>query len=162
MSTYYSPNGNPEVWDEKPENYFTKEEWFATHPIPEESFDEVKTKKLLEINSKCDSILKKAVATYPETEQQTFYKQDAESAAYIENPETAETPFLTVLAATRGIELSEMVQKVRAKTDTFALLSAYICGQRQAMEDKLDACESIKEIEAIEVNYTLPEGYNYE
>ena len=133
-----------------------------TETVSEPTFDEVKNEKLSEINSKCNSILKKAVATYPETEQQTFYKQDAESAAYLENPEGADTPFLTILAAARGIDLDTMVTKVRAKTDAFAQLSAFICGQRQAMEDKLDTCESIKEIEAIEVNYILPEGYNYE
>lgn len=126
------------------------------------AFETAKVQKLAEINTKCDQILKYAVATYPETEQQTFYKQDAESAAYLANPETAETPFLTTLAAARGINLSTMVTKVRAKTDAFAQFSAFICGQRQAMEDKLDTCESIKEIEAIEVNYILPEGYNYE
>jgi hypothetical protein len=34
MATFYSPNGNPEVWDEKPEGYFTPEEWEAMHPSP--------------------------------------------------------------------------------------------------------------------------------
>lgn len=35
MPTYYSPNGNPEVWAEKPNGYFTPEEWQAAHPAPE-------------------------------------------------------------------------------------------------------------------------------
>ena len=30
--TYYSPNGNPEVWDTKPEGYYTPEEWQELHP----------------------------------------------------------------------------------------------------------------------------------
>lgn len=30
--TYYSPNGNPEVWDTKPEGYYTPEEWAELHP----------------------------------------------------------------------------------------------------------------------------------
>ena len=32
MATYYNPNGNPEVWDTKPEGYFTPEEWAELHP----------------------------------------------------------------------------------------------------------------------------------
>jgi hypothetical protein len=32
---YYSPEGNLEVWDEKPEGYFTEEEWAELHPAPE-------------------------------------------------------------------------------------------------------------------------------
>lgn len=32
---YYSPDGNPEVWAEKPTGYFSVEEWQAAHPAPE-------------------------------------------------------------------------------------------------------------------------------
>ena len=34
MATYYSPDGNPEVWEEKPDGYYTPEEWEALHPPP--------------------------------------------------------------------------------------------------------------------------------
>lgn len=43
MATYYNPNGNPEVWDNKPEGYFTPEEWAELHPyIPPEPTKEEK------------------------------------------------------------------------------------------------------------------------
>ena len=32
MAKYYSPNGNIEVWDEKPQGYYTVEEWQELHP----------------------------------------------------------------------------------------------------------------------------------
>ena len=32
---YYSPDGNPEIWEVKPDGYFTPEEWAAAHPAPE-------------------------------------------------------------------------------------------------------------------------------
>lgn len=34
---YYSPSGNPEVWEEgkQPAGYVTPEEWQAAHPAPE-------------------------------------------------------------------------------------------------------------------------------
>jgi len=35
MAKYYSPTGNLEVWGEKPENYYTVEEWQEMHPAPE-------------------------------------------------------------------------------------------------------------------------------
>ena len=31
---YYSPDGNPEVWAEKPAGYFTPEKWQTEHPAP--------------------------------------------------------------------------------------------------------------------------------
>lgn len=30
--TYYSPEGNPEIWDTKPDGYYTEEEWKELHP----------------------------------------------------------------------------------------------------------------------------------
>ena len=32
---YYSPDGNPEIWETKPTGYFTPQEWQAAHPAPE-------------------------------------------------------------------------------------------------------------------------------
>ena len=32
MGKYYSPDGNYEVWDEKPHGYYTEEEWAELHP----------------------------------------------------------------------------------------------------------------------------------
>lgn len=49
MSTFYSPDGNPEVWKEKPEGYFTPEEWAALHPAPKPTFDELKAQKKQDI-----------------------------------------------------------------------------------------------------------------
>ena len=34
MAKYYSPEGNPEVWDTKPDGYYTEEEWQELHPTP--------------------------------------------------------------------------------------------------------------------------------
>jgi hypothetical protein len=34
-STFISPSGNPEVWAERPDGYFTLAEWAALHPEPE-------------------------------------------------------------------------------------------------------------------------------
>ena len=32
MAKYYSPDGNIEVWDSKPDGYYTEEEWAELHP----------------------------------------------------------------------------------------------------------------------------------
>ena len=39
MAIYISPEGNPEVWDKKPDEYFTPEQWAAAHPAPESKPD---------------------------------------------------------------------------------------------------------------------------
>ena len=34
MTTFFSPSGNPEIWDDKPEGYLTQDEWDSLHPAP--------------------------------------------------------------------------------------------------------------------------------
>ena len=34
MPKYYSPNGNLEVWEDKPDGYYTEQEWQEMHPAP--------------------------------------------------------------------------------------------------------------------------------
>lgn len=34
MPVFYSSEGNPEVWEQKPDGYFTPEEWDVAHPDP--------------------------------------------------------------------------------------------------------------------------------
>ena len=51
MGNYYSPDGNYEVWDEKPEGYFTAEEWIELHPEPKPTLEELRTAALSRIDS---------------------------------------------------------------------------------------------------------------
>ena len=48
MATYISPNGNPEVWDTKPDGYYTEAEWAELHPpVP---YVPTKEEKLAELD----------------------------------------------------------------------------------------------------------------
>lgn len=49
MSTFYSPDGNPEVWASKPQGYYTLEEWAVLHPVPKPTLEEVRENKLNEL-----------------------------------------------------------------------------------------------------------------
>ena len=51
MAIYYSPNGNAEVWQTKPDGYFTPAEWAALHPQPEPTLEEVRESKMAEMMS---------------------------------------------------------------------------------------------------------------
>ena len=54
MPKYYSPDGNIEVWEEKPQGYYTVEEWQELHPAPappEPTIDE----KLVKLDSQYNS-----------------------------------------------------------------------------------------------------------
>ena len=86
--------------------------------------------------------------TYPDREIRTFDKQESEARAYAADA-TASTPLLSALAQARGIPLSELVERVLAKADAFAVASGSIIGQRQTLEDRLDACTTLEEVQGI-------------
>ena len=70
------------------------------------------------------------------------------SGLYAADP-TASTPLLSALAEARGISLPDLVERVLAKADAFAVASGSIIGQRQALEDRLDACTTLEEVQGI-------------
>ncbi|WP_029434680.1 hypothetical protein [Bilophila wadsworthia] len=122
-------------------------------PVP--TLEEVKTAKLSEINAAADRAIATLTATYPDREISTFDKQESEARAYAADP-TASTPLLSALAKARGLELAELVRRVLIKADAFAVASGSIIGQRQALEDQLDACETLEEVDALDVVIIMP------
>lgn len=53
MAKYYSPVGNIEVWDEKPDGYYTVEEWQEMHPPT--PYVPTKEEKLAELDAQYDA-----------------------------------------------------------------------------------------------------------
>ena len=80
MPVFLSPDGNPEIWAQKPDGYFTPEEWAAAHPAPApvtptevELFQQLRTDRdrrlaatdyLLMQDYPLDNTLKEAVQLY--------------------------------------------------------------------------------------------------
>jgi hypothetical protein len=62
MPKYYSPTGNYEVWDTKPDGYYTYEEWKELHPDPEPTKEE----KLAVLDSQYDSEKAELIKYYGE------------------------------------------------------------------------------------------------
>lgn len=122
-------------------------------PVP--TLDEAKAAKLSEINAECQHMLESLTPTYPERELTTFDKQESEARAYTADS-TASTPLLSALAQARGVPLDELARRVLVKADAFAVASGSIIGQRQALEDRLDACTTLEEVQGITVNIFMP------
>ena len=152
--TYYLADGTEHTIDVidvvPPENALFEK------PVIAPTFEDAKAAKLTEINSACDSILNAAASDYPASEIQTFSQQTTEAQVYVLD-KTTSVPLLRALACARGIDLNELVARVLAKHETFSMLSGLVIGQRQAFEDKLHECKTLKDVQAIAVNFTLPE-----
>lgn len=132
--------------------------WYRRGKAPIQPIVEAKASKLSEINSACDAILNQAVNSYPESEVLTFDQQVEEVKAYQSSGNTADAPLLSALASARGITLDDLIQRVMSKRQAFSVLSGYVIGQRQALEDKLDSCQTTEEVKAIVVDIKIPEA----
>ena len=131
----------------------------VTHTPEEEAerLADAKSTKLSEINTVTDAAIAVLTETYPDREIATFDKQESEARAYVADPMSS-TPFLSALAVARGIPLSDLVRRVITKADAFAVASGSIIGQRQALDDRLDACTTVEEVQGITVNISMPGG----
>lgn len=75
MPVFYSPEGNPEIWAQKPDGYLTPEEWERAHPAPEpepEPLETVKARKLASIDAETSAAILagfECEATPPDTGQ---------------------------------------------------------------------------------------------
>ena len=125
-----------------------------TPPEPHK-LGELKAIKLNEINALYQQSIATLTPTYPDDERLTFDKQEQEARAWLAD-NSAPTPFVDALAAGRQMDKAELVNRIIAKADAFAVASGILTGQRQRYEDLLDAAKSAEEVAAIVPEYSLP------
>lgn len=116
-----------------------------------------KDSKLAEINEKYNVATSSLVSTYPSTELLTFDKQEKEARSW-QADNTVSTPLIDALVLGRGIDKDELVRRIIAKAEAFALATGYLTGQLQRYEDLLDAATTAEEVAAIVPEYKLPDA----
>lgn len=121
------------------------------------TLEEAKAAKLSEINAACDAFLSVLTASYPDSEMLTFDQQAKEAEAVLADP-SSPAPLLTPLAAARGLGVTELAMRVRAKAEAFTNISGHVIGQRQKYEDAVVAAGAVAAVAAIVPQYTMPEG----
>ena len=104
---------------------------------------------LTSLADKADKIKNSLLVGYPQTEIESFYRQEKEALAWQVNNK-ADTPMLKQIARIRNIPFDVLVQKVLEKSEQFALAVGVIIGQRQAFEDRLLATKTLEELTALE------------
>ena len=104
---------------------------------------------LASLADKADKIKNSLLVGYPQTEIESFYRQEKEALAWQVNNK-ADTPMLKQIARIRNIPFDVLVQKVLEKSAQFAVAVGSIIGQRQAFEDRLLLSATIEELTALE------------
>jgi len=88
------------------------------------------------------------VTGYPEREIASWPQQEKEARAYLADP-AASTPLLDALAAARGVTKDALAAKIVTKADQFAAAAGALIGKRQALEDAINAAQTVAGVEAV-------------
>ena len=112
-------------------------------------FTQQKEGLLNKLADKADQLKNSLLAGYPQTEIESFYRQEKEALAWQADHNTA-TPMLTQIAQNRGVPFEILVEKVTEKSAQFAVVIGIIIGQRQAFEDRLLALKTPEELTSLE------------
>lgn len=119
--------------------------------VIEPELEELKNRKLIAINALADTEINFIKASYPESEIDSWSTQEREAVEFT-NDNTVETPILSVIGSQRGIEVSELAQKVLNNAASFKVYSGSIIGCRQKLENDVLAATTNEEVNAIDVN----------
>ncbi len=122
---------------------------------PPPTLAEAKAAKQAEVRNKAEATLAGMKAEYCATEIETWDQQYAEAEAYAAD-HAAPVPLLTAIATARGQAVAALAGKIIANRAAWVVVSGTIVGQRLAYQDRLDAAQTVAEVEAISVSYSLP------
>lgn len=161
-SIWLSVTGGGEVWVEDgvikysgaaPTEYHffdMKTKKFKESQEKKNSFLTAKKEALLaSLADKADKIKNGLLAGYPQTEIESFYRQEKEALAWRADNK-ADAPMLKQVARIRSIPFDVLVQKVLEKSDRFAVAIGLIIGQRQAFEDELLGLNTVEDLIKLE------------
>lgn len=112
-------------------------------------FAQQKEGLLNKLADKADQLKNSLLAGYPQTEIESFYRQEKEALAWQADHNTP-TPMLSQIARVRGVPLEVLIEKVIEKSAQFAVAIGIIIGQRQAFEDRLLTLKASEELTALE------------
>ena len=104
---------------------------------------------LNKLADKADQLKNGLLAGYPQTEIESFYRQEKEALAWQADHSTS-TPMLSQISRVRGVPLEMLIEKVIEKSAQFAVAIGIIIGQRQAFEDRLLALKTPEELTSLE------------
>lgn len=118
-----------------------------------------KAEKISNLNASAQAFINSAaeIDKIPEFEVQTWTIQAAEAKAYAAD-NTADTPVLDQIAASRGIDADKLKAAALRKTLAYEKLTAHVAGQRQALQSKIEAAKTQAALDKIAVVFTLPEA----
>lgn len=93
----------------------------------------------------------------PDFEMATWTLQSTEAQAWAAD-KSAPTPILDGIAAARGLDKDTLKAAALKKALAYSALSAIVAGQRQAIQDQIEAAKNKSALDKIKIEFKLPEA----
>jgi hypothetical protein len=161
MKIFYNPDGNAEVWDEKPEGYLSQEEWDADAPrpiraAPTPTLDEVRAEKLAEIKRARQAAIANGEVEYDGLR----FPVDSASQGALSNAILTHQLVGALPRVWKAKDGYLPVMSIGQLTAVYAQAAAF--GEERftremELTEKVNAAESVKEIEGINWDEAAPE-----
>jgi len=113
-------------------------------PAPQLSFDQLKTAKITAIRAHFGAMVDGLKADAAPYEVETWGVQTSEYSAWVAN-NTTPTPYVSALAAARGMTLADLMAKIGAKVAGLASIQ----GAQHALEAAVNAATTQAELDAV-------------
>lgn len=140
MALVDAPDSDFHTWDGK--------QWVLSKENQAAFLSKEKEWLISYLASKADEQKDRLLIGYPQTEIESFYRQEKEALAWqLDN--SVDAPMLKQIAQARGVPFDVLVRKVIEKSNIFANAIGLVIGQRQKFEERILSATKQEELSLI-------------
>ena len=127
-------------------------------PLETANLADLKAAMLTNLNAAAQNFVDahSGASQVPDFELATWPLQSTEAQAWAAD-KSAATPILDGIAAARGLDKDKLKAAALKKSQAYSALSAIVAGQRQAIQDQIEAAKTKSALDKIKIEFKLPE-----
>lgn len=128
-------------------------------PLETANLADLKAAMLTNLNAAAQNFVDahSGASQVPDFELATWPLQSTEAQAWAAD-KSAATPILDGIAAARGLDKDKLKAAALKKSLAYSALSAIVAGQRQAIQDQIEAAKTKSALDKIKIEFKLPEA----
>lgn len=128
-------------------------------PLETANLADLKAAMLTNLNAAAQNFVDahSGASQVPDFELATWPLQSTEAQAWAAD-KSAATPILDGIASARGLDKDKLKAAALKKALAYSALSAIVAGQRQAIQDQIEAAKTKSALDKIKIEFKLPEA----
>lgn len=128
-------------------------------PLETANLADLKSAMLTNLNAAAQTFVDghSGASQVPDFELATWPLQSTEAQAWAAD-KSAPTPILDGIASARGLDKDKLKAAALKKSLAYSALSAIVAGQRQAIQDQIEAAKTKSALDKIKIEFKMPEA----